>query len=167
MKIRSCISSGLNGIFILTMLLFFLDALTVFEIKSQTVKLFASFGILLLAPLTLLWNLLTFKTKKIPGAILPALTLIGIIMIGPAQIAFAASVWKTQKVIYQNGHWDFKKVEFQMQDVGSLGFNERTVEVTYLTDLFVIVSPAEMRAYDSVEWVKIDKEVNEINLKSP
>ncbi len=79
----------------------------------------------------------------------------------------STSAWKTQKIIYQNKHLNFKKVEFQMQDVGTLGYNKRTVEVIYLTDLFMIVSPVEKDIHDSIEWVKVNKDVNELGLKFP
>lgn len=124
---------------------------------------------MVITPLTLFWNLWTFKTSKwkIIGSTIPTLTLIGILIIGPIKIAFSASTWRTQKVIYQNGHLSFKKVEFQMQDVGALGYNKRTVEVIYLTDLFMIVSPVEKDIDKRVEWVKVYKEVNELGLKFP
>lgn len=169
MTIKKNISTLLNGILILTILLFVLDGLTSFEIKSQTIKSFTYFGIMILVPLTLIWNLWNLKTRKwkIIGSILPILTLVGILIIGPLKIAFSSSAWKTQKVIYQNGHLNFKKVEFQMQDIGALGYNKRTVEVIYLTDLFMIVSPLEKDIDKRVEWIKVDVEVNELGLKFP
>ncbi len=54
-----------------------------------------------------------------------------------------------------------------MQDVGALGYNKRTVEVIYLTDLFMIVNPVEKDIDKRVEWTKVDKEVNELGLKFP
>jgi hypothetical protein len=95
------------------------------------------------------------------------LTLIGILIIGPLRIAFSSTAWKTQTVIYQNGHLNFKKVEFQMQDVGALGYNKRTVEVIYLTDLFMIVIPVEKDIHERIEWIKVDQEINELGLKFP
>ncbi len=127
------------------------------------------FGILILTPVTLIWNLWRLKNKKqkIIASILPLLTLIGILIIGPLKIAFSSSAWKTQKIIYQNGHLKFKRIEFQMQDIGAFGYNKRTVEVIYLTDLFMIVKPVEKDIDKRVEWIKIDKEVNELGLKKP
>ena len=169
MKTKKYISSLLNGIFILTVLLFVFDGLTSFEIKNQAIKSFTYFGVIVLTPLTLVWNLCTLKTRKwkIIGSVIPTLSLIGILIIGPLKIAFSSSAWRTQKLIYQNGHLDFKKVEFQMQDVGALGYNRRNVEMIYLTDLFMIVSPVEKDIDDRVEWIKVDKEVNELGLKFP
>ena len=167
--IKKYTSTLLNGTFILTILLFVFDWLTSFEIKNQAIKSFSYFGVMVLTPLTLVWNLWTFKSKKwkLIGSTIPTLTLIGILIIGPLKIVFSSSAWKTQKVIYQNGHLNFKKVEFQMQDIGTLGYNKRTVEVIYLTDLFMLVNPVEKDIDDRVEWIKVDKEVNELRLKFP
>jgi len=166
---KKYISRILNGIFILTVGLFILDVLTSFEIKSQMIKSFTYFGIMILSPIILIWNLWYFKTirNKIIGSILPILTIIGIFIISPTKIAFSSSSWKTQNIIYQNGHLNFKKVEFQMQDVGALGYNKRIVEVIYLTNLFMIISPVENDIDKKVEWVKVDREINELGIKYP
>ena len=86
---------------------------------------------------------------------------------GPLNFLNAASTWKTQEIIYQNAHFSNKKVEFQMQDLGALGYKRRTVELLYLTDLFMIVSPVEKDIDNSVEWLKVDQEINELLLKKP
>lgn len=163
------ISTILNGIFLLALLLFAVDGQTSLEIKSQTIKSFAYFGIIILAPLTLIWNIWTVKTRKwrIICLASPTLALIGILIIGPLKIIFSASAWRTQKVIYQSDRLNSKKVEFQMQDLGAFGYNKRTVEVIYLTDFFMIVSPVEKGIDKRVEWVKVDNEVNELGLKFP
>ena len=54
-----------------------------------------------------------------------------------------------------------------MQDVGALGYNKRTVEVIYLTDLFMIVIPVEKDIHERIEWIKVDQEINELGLKFP
>ncbi len=80
---------------------------------------------------------------------------------------FSTGVWRTQTILYQNGHLSYKTVEFQMQDVGALGYNKRTVEVFYLTPLFMITSEVPTGIDKRVEWVKVDKDVNELELKFP
>ncbi len=169
MNTKQYISKLLNGIYILTFLLFVFDGLTSFEIKSQLIKSLTYFGIIVLTPLTLLWNLWMLKTRgrKITYSILPVLTLIGILIMGPMNIIFSSGSWTTQMVLYQNRHLTFNKVEFQMQDVGAFGYNKRTVEVNYLTNLFMLVSPIEKNIDKRVEWVKVNKEVNEVGLKLP
>lgn len=83
------------------------------------------------------------------------------------KILFSTGAWRTQTILYQNGHLSFKTVEFQMQDVGALGYNKRTVEVFYLTPFFMITSEVPNDIDKRVEWVKVDKEINELGLKFP
>lgn len=169
MNIKKYISAFLNGFFVLIVILFVLDATTSFEIKDQTIKSITYLGGLVVAPLTLIWNLLAMKSakRKILAAILPVMALLGILIIGPLKIVFSSSAWHTQTILYQNGHLSFKKIEFQMQDVGASGYNQRTVEVTYLTHMFMIVEPVEIDLEQKVEWVKVDIDVNELDLKFP
>ncbi len=90
-----------------------------------------------------------------------------ILIVGPMKILFSTGAWQTQTILYQNGHFSFKTIEFQMQDVGALGYNNRTVEVFYLTPLFMIISEVPNNIDKKVEWVKVDKDVNELELKFP
>jgi hypothetical protein len=149
--------------------LFLLDSLISFDIKNQAVKSFVYFGLLIGTPLTLIWNALAIKTRnrKIIGTILPTIILTMILIVGPMKFLFSTGAWRTQTILYQNGDLSFKTVEFQMQDVGALGYNKRTVEIFYLTPLFMITSEVPNDIDKKVEWVKVDKDVNELELKFP
>jgi len=149
--------------------LFLLDGLTSFDIKKQFLKSFIYFGFLIATPIILLWNLFTIKTKakRITGTIYPTIFLVLIFVIGPMKILFSTGAWRTQTILYQNGHLSFKTVEFQMQDIGGLGYNKRTVEVFYLTPFFMITGEVSNDIDKRVEWVKVDKDVNELELKFP
>jgi hypothetical protein len=164
MKIKKNISRILNGIFILITLLFILDVTTSFEIKSQTVKSFTYFGIMIFTPLILVWNLWHYKTikRKTIGLILPVTILIGILIIGPTKIAFSSSAWRTKQVIYEHGHLNFKKVESQTQDLGALGYNNRTVDVIYLTDFFMVTNPVQKDIDKKIEWIKNEKKYYDV-----
>jgi hypothetical protein len=159
----------LNIIYGLTVVLFFLDSLTSLEIKSQGLKTFVYFGLLLGTPLTLVWNFFVIKTKtkRIIGTIFPTIILVLILIVGPMKLLFSTGAWRTQTILYQNGHLSFKTVEFQMQDVGAFGYNKRTVAVFYLTPLLMITSEVPTDIDKRVEWVKVDKDVNELELKFP
>lgn len=159
----------LNIVYCLTVILFLLDSLTSFDIKSQFLKSFVYFGFLIGTPTILLWNLFSIKTKtkRIIGAIYPTVFVVLIIVVNPMKILFSSGAWRTQTVVYQNGHLSFKKVEFQMQDIGALGYNKRTVEVIYLTPLFMITSEVPADIDKRVEWIRVDKDINELNLKFP
>ena len=159
----------MNIIYILTVVFFLFDSLTSFDIKSQVIKSFIYFGLLIGTPLTLIWNLLFIKSKvkRIIGTIFPTIILTLILIVGPTKILFSTGTWRTQTILYQNGHLSFKTVEFQMQDVGALGYNKRTVEVFYLTPYFIITNQVPSDIDKRVEWVKVDKDVNELELKFP
>lgn len=159
----------LNIIYGLTVVLFLLDSLTSFDIKSQSIKSFVYFGLLIGTPLTLILNAWVIKTRngKIIGTVFPTIVLILIVVVGPMKILFSSGSWRTQTILYQNGHLSFKTVEFQMQDVGAFGYNKRTVEVFYLTPFFMITSEVPNDIDKRVEWVKVDKDVNELGLKFP
>lgn len=148
-------------------MLFLLDSFTSFDVKSQALKTFICFGILIGTPLTLIWNLVVIKTKskRIAGIVFPSIILILVIFIGPLKVLFSFGAWQTQTVLYQNGHLTFKTVEFQMQDVGAMGYNKRTVEVLYLTNLFIITSEVPKDIDQRVEWLKVNKEINELGIK--
>ncbi len=148
---------------------FLLDGLSSFDIKSQSIKSFVYFGLLIGTPLTLLWNFIVIKTKtkRVIGTAFPTIILTLILVVGPMKILFSTGAWQTQTILYQNGHLSFKTVEFQIQDVGALGFNKRTVEVFYLTPFFMTTSEVPNDIDKRVEWVKVDKHVNELGLKSP
>ncbi len=163
------ISIIINGLLILSVLLFVFDGLTAFEIKSQPIKTFTYYGIFVFAPLVLIWNLIIIKRKKkkIIAVVLPILTLIGIFIIGPNKILFSSSAWKTQTVIYENSNSNSKRIELQMQDIGALGYNKRKVEVTYLSNLFMIVKSAENEMTDKADWIQVNRDVNELGLKTP
>ena len=61
----------------------------------------------------------------------------------------------------------FQDCGVSMQDIGALGYNKRTVEVLYLTTFFMITSEVPNDIDKKVEWLKVDKEVNELGLKFP
>ena len=151
----------LNGIYVLIIMFFLLDSLTSFDIKSQLLKTFVYLGLLIGTPLTLTWNFFVLKTKnrKIIGTVFPTIILIFILIVGPLKIIFSTSAWQTKTILYTNGHFSFKTIEFQTQDMGALGYNKRTVEVLYLTDFFMIINEIPLEIDKKVEWIKADKEI--------
>gem|GEM_PF-615627 len=163
MKINQYITPFLNGAFILALSLFCLEAFSVLEIKRQAIKTYAYWGMLILPPLVFLWNAFAVKPikKKLLLLLLPVISFMGVMKIGYIDIIFASSAWETQEVVYKNNHSPFKKVESQRQDIGALGYNRRTVEVTYLTSLFVLVNPVEEDIENRSEWVKVDGGIHE------
>lgn len=159
----------MNFIFILFLLLFFLDTYSAFQIKHETLKLAVFQGMLGLAPLTLGWNIWAIKTFhwKVLSSVLPAVMVILILTNGVLAFMFASSPWKTQTVFYQKKDNPSQKIEFQMQDAGAFGYNKRHVKVTHLGKWYFIVEPFEYKALDRSEWISVDKSVNGQYLKFP
>lgn len=52
-----------------------------------------------------------------------------------------------------------------MEDIGALGYNERYVEVTYFTPWFMITKEIDPEEDPGPGWIKVDKEVNELEIK--
>ncbi len=159
----------LNIIYGITVLLFFLEVLTRFDIKSQGIKSYVYYGAFFGSPLILFWNIFVIKPikRKIIGTIFPAIILTVIFILGPFNLLFSVGTWKTQTILYQHGHLSFKTIEFQMQDIGAFGYNKRTVEVLYLTRFFMTTSEVPAYLEKRVEWIKVNKEINEMELKYP
>lgn len=153
----------MNLIFALSFALFLLDLLPNFDIKNQFIKsfvyLFSTFGSILII-------LINFQQKlnKLT-LILPLIGILGIFILDPLQILNAKSAWKTQTIMYQNGHLANKTIEYQLQDIGARGYNKREVETFYLTKHFMLVSEVPKDVDERIEWIKVNKEVNELNLK--
>lgn len=160
----------LYGIYILVSLLFLADNFTDLDIKNQMIKAVAYIGFGILTPIILIWNFFDFKTvaSRILISILLALFLF-IIINGFTHFIFATSTWKTQTILYEHPHFSNKAVEFQMRDVGGLGYRKRIVEVLYLTNWFMIANEvkSETEFEGKIEWKKVNKDVNELELKYP
>lgn len=155
------------GILAIMTVLFLLQLLTSFEIKSQLVKEVIYLGLFVITPLILIRKIIIsekWRSKRV-ASFATIFILICVAVVGILTIIFATPGWKTQTILYQNGHFAFKKVEFQMQDIGAPGYRNRTVEVTYLTDAFMIISPVSKNIDESVEWIRVDREVNELGVE--
>ncbi len=159
----------LNVIYRLSVVFFLLDSHSSFDIKSQVIKHFVYFGLLIGTPLLLIWNVLFIKPRngKIIGTLFPIVIMIMILVVGPMKLVFYSSTWCTQTILYQHRGFSAKKIEFQIQDVGALGYNKRTVRVFYLTPFFIITSKTPTDIDKSAEWFNINKDVNELGLKEP
>lgn len=153
----------MNAVFIASLILFLLDLLTCFDIKNQNIKsfvyLFPTYGSILLIGLNLQQKL--NKTMLI----FPIIGLVALFILNSRNLLNLKSAWKTQTIIYENGHFSNKKIEFQMQDIGARGYIKREVEVFYLTPLFMITADVPKNIEKKVEWIKVNKEVNKQNLK--
>jgi len=159
----------LNMLYCVIVVLFFLDGFTGFEIKAQAIKTFVYIGLLVGSPVMLVWNFFVLKAifKRVIWTLFPAIMLVFMLIINPMKILFSSGSWHTQSILYQSRHSRDKTIEYQMQDIGALGYNERTVEVQYLTPYFMIVKVIPSRAPNVSDWIPVEKDVNELGLKYP
>jgi len=132
-----------------------MDAFAMFEIKNQMFKSFVYFGFLIGAPIVLFLNIFSVmgKYSRFIGMVFPVIILFYIFIKGPLLFIFSSGAWSTQEVLFENGHFASKKIEFQMQDLGGRGYNKRTVDVLYLTNLFMITNKVPDNIDKRVEWV--------------
>jgi hypothetical protein len=141
----------LNGIFFLLFLLFCIDGFTNVDITNQELKSVVYFGILVITPVVLVVNGLFYKQlkPKIKSIVFPFLVFVFMLIIGPKKIVFFSSVWKTNKVLFINKDYQNQRVELQRQDVGALGYNKRTVEVTHITNWFMIIKNSNKKNFQN------------------
>jgi len=166
MRKRKFINILLNCIYIIIVLLFISDWFTNFEIKSEGLKLFVQYGTLFATVPILIWNYTVSKPRFISISI-PVIMLIVIFIIGSTKILFSMSVWKTQTVLFENGHLKFMTIEHQKKDFGALGYNDRTVKVTNIGGLFMIINKIPDNIETKIEWIEVNRYINEQGIKIP
>jgi len=143
-----------SAIFILT---FFTDLEITLPIVRIIIFLLTVLGIILII-------LKLFKIKI--SSTVYIIIIISVILVGGIVITQYnwTSKWKTQTVLFENGHFKNKTIEFQTQDKGALGNNLRIVEVTNLTGFLKVISLVDTTNME-LPWIKADIEVNELQLK--
>ncbi|MEZ4838004.1 hypothetical protein [Flavobacterium sp.] len=150
--------SIINGIFFLLFLLFCIDSFTNVDITNQELKSVVYFGILVSTPIVLVVNGMFHKqlNPKIKSILFPFLVIVFILIIGPTKIVFSSRVWKTNNVLFINKENQNLKVEFQMQDMGALGYNKRTVEVLHHNKWFMTVKSKNKNFELNTNWIKVN-----------
>jgi hypothetical protein len=81
--------------------------------------------------------------------------------------------WKTQTIMYQNNHAANRVIEYQMQNPGPGGYNQRTVDkrrllpgISWLKELNT--NPVTLsNSLDTAEWHEVNIEKNELGLVYP
>ena len=155
--------------FYIVLFLFLLDIFDLFQTKIGFLKAVIYYGILI-SPIPLL--IMEFKANRnlsetILRKAIPILTIIGIIYLNPLKILFNSATWKTQTVELINENKGNHKVEFQMKDIGALGYAKRKAEVYYLSTYFYLVLSEnyDERNFIGTDWKRIDENINEMQLK--
>jgi hypothetical protein len=74
--------------------------------------------------------------------------------------------YKVQSIEYIH-RFDSRQIEFQMEDLGAIGYNKRTVETDTWLGLLKKASNVDIENISLSEWKKVDIHVNELGLKFP
>ncbi|XZF13969.1 hypothetical protein ACTHGU_19495 [Chitinophagaceae bacterium MMS25-I14] len=167
MKYTKAISVILTTLYSLIIILFLLDELSGFDIKNQLLKSAVYIGLPFYSAGMFIYSLVSYRAakRKIAGILIPVIIIALVIVAGPFRVLQAAAAWHTQEILYEHGHFSFMRIETQMRDMGAHGYKTRTVKVCYLTPLFMITSDVPENIDPHLEWIKVDKEVNEMELK--
>lgn len=156
----------LNSVYGVILLLFLLDNLPFFDIKSQLLKTATYYGAAIGAIILLIWNVSVKMNAlmKTIGVLIPS---VFILFLGGYffEVMFSTGVWKTQTVLFTNPV-SGRKIEFQLQDTGAFGYNKRIVEVRYLSPLFIITKTVDTSRL-STNWIQVGEEVNEPEINHP
>ncbi len=155
--------------FYLILILFFADIFDVFQTKIEFLKVLIYYGVLLM-PIPLL--IMEFKknqsrTELKIGKAIPILAIAILVYLNPLKIMFHIQTWKTQTVLLINEKMINHKVEYQMKDIGALGYAKRTAELVYFSQYFYMVYAKNYEVKNSlgVQWLKVNQVVNEIGFK--
>jgi len=115
--------------------------------------------------LGVIYAILHFLSFKKPKNYIGIVTVAAVLLTGIITELFdRTGEWKTQTVLYENGHFEFKTIEFQMQDKGELDYNRRIVEVTKLTSFLKIIESVDTSKTE-LPWIKVNKDINDLELK--
>ena len=142
-------------------LVLLLSLLTPLEIANNLVLNICL--ILSISGLLLIINSLFFSKQL--KTIIPAIILISICITGllKYRIKWEAD-WKTQTIIFENGQFNNKTIEFQILEKGAPKQNKRIVEVTRFTSFLRIVDPVDTTRI-GLPWLLVNKNINESGLK--
>lgn len=75
------------------------------------------------------------------------------------------SGYKTQTVVYKKIASSTVTIEYQMEDIGALGYNRRVVRITQVTPLLRFIAVTDTNEIDLSKWRKVEEFVNELGLK--
>lgn len=161
---RNKVSLTLNIVFLVMMILFFLDRGGIPEIKLEWLRKFVYLGVFA-APLLLIADLFLLRnwSHRIFSTVFLGLFSL-LIYKNSLRLLFASSPYVTQTILYQDVNNSSHKIEFQMRDIGALGYDRRDVEVYYITNAFMIVYPVPSDVLKNKVWKRVDINVDNMEL---
>lgn len=73
--------------------------------------------------------------------------------------------WKTQTIMYQNSEHGNRTIEFQMRDIGALGYKKRIIDRIKIIPFINWIQETTIDNIDTLTWKKVDIDVNAFDLK--
>lgn len=82
-------------------------------------------------------------------------------------LLFQSSSWKTQTIKLIDQANDRHVVEYQIKDIGALGYGNREVELFYLVrgHVFIRICAYDHRNFLGYRWKQVNEYVNEAELR--
>ncbi|NRT17196.1 hypothetical protein HNP99_003577 [Flavobacterium sp. 28A] len=77
------------------------------------------------------------------------------------------SFWGTQTIEYLNIADKNISIEYQMRDLGGLGFKTRIIEKTKILPYLNLIKEIDTTKINKSEWERVEIEKNEMNIKFP
>lgn len=104
------------------------------------------------------------RKSKILFLILSIFLLLALSVLFFNPTGYLRSSYKTQTIIYRSKRNPNIRIEFQMQDIGAFGYKRRIVKISpgYFFDS---VQDIDLIDFDTLEWMKVNEDVNELKLK--
>ena len=80
---------------------------------------------------------------------------------------YFGSGFKTQTITHRSLNDPEKRIEFQLEDFGALGYNRRTIIITPICCFLQQEQEIDPDKFDYSHWKQVDEEINELGLKFP
>jgi len=142
-------------------IIFLISLVTNLEIKSSTIRNIS----FLLTVSGFAFVIIKILKINIPEKFNRTLIFLLIVLSGLMFTMFQVKGdWNTQTIIYKHGHLNFKSIEFQIQDNGTLGYNRRVVEVTKLLGFLWIIESVDTNKV-GLPWIKVNIDINKLQRK--
>lgn len=131
----------LNIVYAVILLLFIADCQPWFDIASKWLKTFVYGSVFLSIPVILIVNWRLYSNYFIAFVAVLGTTML--LLFSPVillELSFSSGVWKTYGIEYVSVDSPGHTIERQVQDVGALGYNNRTIEVFHKNPVFMLVN---------------------------
>ena len=117
--------------------------------------------------------LILFLTASVPtyrrSFVICFFTLLAATAIGykTSTFLYFGSGFKTQTITHRSLNDPEKRIEFQLEDFGALGYNRRTIIVTPIGCFLQQEDEINPDKFNYSNWKQVDEEINELGIKFP